>query len=211
MAIYRILQNVAFEPEHIDALAKAYEDTLRSLHLANRNDPITETIAKTIIELAQRGERDASRLHARALAGLGMPPPTKATAEQPSKGDAGKAASSKTVLIVEDDEAFAYAASRHLRQVGYQTVVVGSSLAAFREIEQKPVDLVISDVCLHAGEPHGVALGRMIRNRDPGLPVILITAFPDLLEKEKPLPGPAFTKPVSLVVLAAAVKAMLPS
>jgi hypothetical protein len=30
MAIYRILQNSAFEPEHIELIAKAYEDTLRA-------------------------------------------------------------------------------------------------------------------------------------------------------------------------------------
>jgi len=55
---------------------------------------------------------------------------------------------------------------------------------------------VIADVRLNGGEPHGVALGRMIGNRDPEMPVLLVTAYPDLVEKEKPLPGPVFPKPV---------------
>jgi hypothetical protein len=37
------------------------------LRLKDRADPATETIAKKIIELAQRGERDPVRLRERAI------------------------------------------------------------------------------------------------------------------------------------------------
>jgi hypothetical protein len=45
----------------------AYEEVLRALRLKDRADPATETIAKKIIELAQRGERDPIRLRERAI------------------------------------------------------------------------------------------------------------------------------------------------
>ena len=66
MAIYRLLKNRAFGPDEIRVLSTAYEETLRTLRL-DRSDPATEMIAKKIIELAQRGERDPARLREHAL------------------------------------------------------------------------------------------------------------------------------------------------
>jgi len=66
MAIYRLLQQTAFTPEQISPMAAAYEECLRILKLADRSDPITETVAKAIIEIAQTGERSAADVPARA-------------------------------------------------------------------------------------------------------------------------------------------------
>ena len=54
--IRRLLENHVFGPDEITVLTAAFEDTLRALRLADRADPATEIIAKTIIELAQQGE-----------------------------------------------------------------------------------------------------------------------------------------------------------
>ncbi len=197
---------MAFGPERIDALVQAYEQTLRALRLADRSDPITQLIAKTLIELAQAGEQDPVRLRERTLAALGISSPSQAENE-PAEEEPGER---RKVLIVEDDEAFSYAASRHFQKLGYETIVAAGSFAAFRELERQAVDIVIADIRLQPGEPHGIALGRMIRNRDRDMPVVLVTAYPELLEREKPLPGPAFAKPVDLWLLASAVKAALP-
>jgi hypothetical protein len=62
MAIYRLLQNAGFTPEQIKIMATAYEGTLIALALKDRNDPITEMIAKKIIAHAECGERDPNRL-----------------------------------------------------------------------------------------------------------------------------------------------------
>src|SRR5262249_14713948 len=62
-----LLKNHAFGPDEIRVLTTAFEDTLRSLHLANRGDPVTEIIARRIIELAQQGERDPVRLREHAI------------------------------------------------------------------------------------------------------------------------------------------------
>ena len=62
MAIYRLLQNSAFAPEDIAPLVAAYEHCLRILKLSDRSDPVTELVAKKIIELAQTGIRDSGLL-----------------------------------------------------------------------------------------------------------------------------------------------------
>jgi hypothetical protein len=72
MAIYRLLQNSPLGPEQISILSDAYERTLKSLSLVDRNDPITEMIAKKIIELGQRGVRNANELSALAIKELGV-------------------------------------------------------------------------------------------------------------------------------------------
>jgi hypothetical protein len=72
MAIYRLLQQSAFGPEEIGRMTAAYEQCLRVLNLANRADPITELVAKHVIEVAQTGESDPSNICALALERLGV-------------------------------------------------------------------------------------------------------------------------------------------
>jgi hypothetical protein len=74
VAIYRLLQQSAFTPEQIGPMVAAYEDCLRILKLADRSDPITEMVAKAIIEIAQTGERDAARICQLALKAIGITP-----------------------------------------------------------------------------------------------------------------------------------------
>jgi hypothetical protein len=69
VAIYRLLQFSAFQPEEITCMTTAYEDALRVLRLADRQDPITELVAKKIIEAAQTGERDPRRLREKVWGG----------------------------------------------------------------------------------------------------------------------------------------------
>jgi hypothetical protein len=72
MAIYRLLQNSPLGPEEISMLTDGYERTLKALNLVDRNDPITEMVAKKIIELGQRGVRDAQHLAELATKELGV-------------------------------------------------------------------------------------------------------------------------------------------
>jgi hypothetical protein len=72
MAIYRLLKFGAFDPEDVSCMTTAYEDALVVLKLADRQDPITELVAKKIIEVSQQGERDPIRLRDRALSELGV-------------------------------------------------------------------------------------------------------------------------------------------
>jgi hypothetical protein len=67
VAIYRLLQNSALEPEHIKRMEEAYERALVVLGLKDRNDPLTESIARLIIEAAQTGEKDPEAICTLAL------------------------------------------------------------------------------------------------------------------------------------------------
>ena len=67
MAIYRLLQKSAFGPEDTKRMGEAYELALIQLDLKNRYDPLTESIARLIVEIAQTGEKDPRMICARAL------------------------------------------------------------------------------------------------------------------------------------------------
>lgn len=75
MAIHRLLQGSSLGAEDVEQIAAAYERTLRALSLKDRNDPITEMIARKIIEIADSGLRDPAEVSARAIKELGVPPP----------------------------------------------------------------------------------------------------------------------------------------
>ncbi len=72
MAIYRMIASGSFNPEQIEALTCAYEGALSDLKMVDRNDPLTELIAKSIIAVATRGERDPNTIKQRALGALGV-------------------------------------------------------------------------------------------------------------------------------------------
>ena len=67
MPIYRLLQNSPLGPEEIKVLTDAYEHTLRKLGLVDRSDPLAELIARKVIELGQRGVREATQLSELAI------------------------------------------------------------------------------------------------------------------------------------------------
>jgi len=56
-------------------MTAAYEAALQLLKLVDRTDPLTEMVAKKIIEIFRNGERDPPHLCARALKELGVPLP----------------------------------------------------------------------------------------------------------------------------------------
>jgi hypothetical protein len=58
MPIDRLLQQSSLSPDTIARLKVAYARTLSSLGLVDRNDPITEMVAKKLIEVAHRGIED---------------------------------------------------------------------------------------------------------------------------------------------------------
>ena len=72
MAIYRLLENSALGlgPKEVRCVIEAYEQTLHTLCVKDRDDPLTEMIAKQIIKIAQAGVHDAAQLSALAVAEL---------------------------------------------------------------------------------------------------------------------------------------------
>lgn len=90
----------------------------------------------------------------------------------------------RTILLVDDDAAYAYSAEKALTVAGFRVVVAGEFSAALRVLENERVDLLLVDVQM-PGQPHGFALARMARRRVPSLPVVYMTAYPDLAESER--------------------------
>ena len=54
-----------FDPETVKVLCDAYDKASKSLHDNGQPDIVKEVIARRIISLAQKGERDPDRLCAR--------------------------------------------------------------------------------------------------------------------------------------------------
>jgi hypothetical protein len=72
MAIYKLIANGSFGPDEIRVMTEAYEGALIDLSVLNRGDPITELIAKSIINVTATGERDPKKVMERALNALGV-------------------------------------------------------------------------------------------------------------------------------------------
>jgi len=60
------------EPEEISRLVTAYEQALRGIGLVDRNDPLSEMVAKRVIKIAQSGVRDPTDIAALAIVELGV-------------------------------------------------------------------------------------------------------------------------------------------
>ena len=72
MPIYPLLQKLGFDPDDCRVMGSAFETCLQKLVLTDRNDPVAVAIAKKIVELRQRGERDPDRLCELAMSELGL-------------------------------------------------------------------------------------------------------------------------------------------
>ena len=70
MTVHRLLNEAAFDAETVQVIGTAFDYVMRHFRLADRQDSVTETIAKTIIEFAQQGERDPARLKELTLKAL---------------------------------------------------------------------------------------------------------------------------------------------
>jgi hypothetical protein len=71
MPIEPFLPNASFDPEVITLMAAAFKQACRSLHISEQT-AVGEIVAKTIIELAQKGERDPVRMSEQTLKSLRM-------------------------------------------------------------------------------------------------------------------------------------------
>jgi hypothetical protein len=71
MAIYRLIESGSYNPDEIKAMTAAYETALVEIGLVDRDDPLTELIASSILTVTATGERDPEKIKERALRALG--------------------------------------------------------------------------------------------------------------------------------------------
>ena len=116
-----------------------------------------------------------------------------------------------TLLIVDDEERLRKAMERSFRQEGYQTWTAASGEEALTLLRgEKKVDLVITDLVMPGMD--GMALVRAIRDFDPGMKVIVLTAYgSDESMTEAEALGVAYylSKPFDLFHLKSRVKSLL--
>jgi hypothetical protein len=74
MTIRRLLKanRLAGLQEVEERLNRAYRDVLRSLHLVDRNDPVAEIVAKTVIEIGATGVNELSEISKIAIKRLAI-------------------------------------------------------------------------------------------------------------------------------------------
>jgi hypothetical protein len=67
MSPFRIIGDANFDPETVEVMTLAFDQTRDRLGLADENDLLAEILAKRIVEIAKYGERDAKRICELAL------------------------------------------------------------------------------------------------------------------------------------------------
>jgi DNA-binding response OmpR family regulator len=116
-----------------------------------------------------------------------------------------------TILMVEDDPGFAEALDRGLRAARFDVVAASDSLAALRLLDSdQRVDMLLTDIKMPEGQPHGIALSLMARRQRPSLPVIFMSGYPDLI-RDAGLDETVFAKPFNLAILVEAIRQRLES
>ncbi len=105
------------------------------------------------------------------------------------------------VLVVEDDEAVGKFSTETLHDLGYETKWVSNAREALAQLKEEDLsfDVVFSDVIMPG--MNGVELAQTIRERHPGLPVVLTSGYSDVLAKEGAHGFPLLQKPYSVEAL----------
>jgi PAS domain S-box-containing protein len=98
------------------------------------------------------------------------PKPAQNESDVPEKLEGG------TALLVEDNPEVAKVTEQMIEQLGYRVQRAGGAREALELAAGTPFDLVISDIVM-AGAMDGVGLARALRQRQPELPVVLVTGF----------------------------------
>jgi len=84
-----------------------------------------------------------------------------------------------SVLVVDDEAAIRYSVSKTLQRVGYHVREAASGEDALDVMRAQNFDVVLTDVRMPPGLD-GVELVRRIKDTDPDMVVILMTAYPSL-------------------------------
>lgn len=116
----------------------------------------------------------------------------------------------KQILIVDDEQSIRTLLDYNLKQAGYDTIMAADGKVAIEMAEIEQPDLILLDLMLP--EISGIEVCKMLRSRDINIPIIMLTAKSDELDKVLGLEIGAddyMTKPFSPREVAARVKAVL--
>jgi putative nucleotidyltransferase with HDIG domain len=84
----------------------------------------------------------------------------------------------ENILVVDDEEAIREVVSTMLESKGYQCTAVSNGRAAQDQVKRQTPDLILSDMIMP--EMDGIKLLDWVRQYDPEVPVIMVTAMHDI-------------------------------
>ena len=116
----------------------------------------------------------------------------------------------QTILVVDDDASIRDAVSFYMRREGYDVLQAKDGQAAMEVIATENFDLAILDIMMEGY--NGFELCSAIRDRNQTVPIILLSAKRDLIDKSLGFKLGAddyITKPYSIPILLARIKAVL--
>ncbi|MEI9949091.1 MAG: response regulator [Pseudomonadota bacterium] len=115
------------------------------------------------------------------------------------------------VLLVDDDLRTTRRMADMLREDGFAVEIARDGAAAVAFLSRSPVpDALVTE--LTTAHADGVAIGRFARNQRPGLPVLVLTGYPNLFHADAFGGGPPatlFTKPVDYAALRTSLREAL--
>jgi len=111
------------------------------------------------------------------------------------------------VLVVEDDERSGRMLAGLLRRDGFTVDVCLGGLAGLQHLAEGPApDVLVTD--LRMPQIDGITVARLARTHCPTLPIVIVTAYPDLanrLDGAEPMPQ-LFIKPLDYSALVGALR-----
>lgn len=123
-----------------------------------------------------------------------------------TKGRKVETISNKNILVVDDEPFVCDAVKMMLSFDGHQVSTVPSAKEALARLATGDFDLVITDFAMPVMK--GNELAAAIKGRHPGIPVIMITAYAEILDPERDALGGVdaiISKPFMLETLREAI------
>ena len=84
----------------------------------------------------------------------------------------------KHILVAEDEALIAMLMEEHLTEAGYRVTVAGNGEQALQAWNRDRADALVTDLSMP--KMNGVELAHRLRERDPKLPVLVVTGYADL-------------------------------
>jgi len=115
------------------------------------------------------------------------------------------------ILVVEDDEAYSRVVKRMLEAAGFQVTTANNFATALPIIEgTAPVDLMLADINMPSGTPHGLSIGLMAESKRHNLKIIYMSGSVDPAQIARFAPNATLLrKPFSAQEMLQAIKTTL--
>jgi DNA-binding response OmpR family regulator len=125
-------------------------------------------------------------------------------------GVAAAPAPKTSLLIIEDDDNISTAIEEYFSRAGYAVKTAPDGLAGIEAVEKSRPDVVVLDLMLPKMD--GLAVCKELRQKNPQMPILMLTAKDDVVDKVLGLEMGAddyITKPFSLREVEARIKSVL--